>query len=531
MPDFAVKSVFSAVDKISPAFRQMASSAEKFEKDSRRAFTNSSQSASKFSSIMKTGMAAVGVIGGFEIMRRGISMIVGEAANFENSIASFTTLLGGSEQEAQKLVGTLQKIGAETPFEFKDLSAASQRLLGFGVVTKDTVAPTLKMIGDLAQGNAEKLQGISLVYGQVMAGGKMMGQDFNQLVNQGVPIAQGLAKVWGVDVNEAIKRIKQNGPVAAADVQKAMEQMTGAGGLFYQGMMRSSKTLTGLWSTFTDAIHLTASGIGQEMLPMIKELVVSATEAANGMLTWVQANKEFIGGTIRAVIGTISTVAKIIWHLRYVILVFTVTWAIMKTLVLATKFAGVIKMLFAFRLEYIKLIAAQWGLNTAMLANPITWIIMGIVALSVAAIALYKNWDTVSAALGKGWDFIKEKVSAFLNFVLPGLKTVGSAIMTALLIPLNFVVSSIANILELASSIPGVGDKFKTASNAVKEFQASANNAVGSTNFFAPNQTEVNSRSQNNVNVNLYNANAGSTATVTPKKGATVKMERAGANR
>ncbi|PFG19877.1 peptidoglycan DD-metalloendopeptidase family protein [Serinibacter salmoneus] len=42
---------------------------------------------------------------------------------------------------------------------------------------------------------------------------------------------------------------------------------------------------------------------------------------------------------------------------------------------------------------------AQWAMNSAMLASPITWIILGIVAIGAAVVALVKNWDSVSAWL------------------------------------------------------------------------------------------------------------------------------------
>jgi TP901 family phage tail tape measure protein len=51
--------------------------------------------------------------------------------------------------------------------------------------------------------------------------------------------------------------------------------------------------------------------------------------------------------------------------------------------------------------------AAQWVLNTAMSANPIALIIIGIAALIGIIILLVKNWDAVSAALGKAWEWIK----------------------------------------------------------------------------------------------------------------------------
>lgn len=47
--------------------------------------------------------------------------------------------------------------------------------------------------------------------------------------------------------------------------------------------------------------------------------------------------------------------------------------------------------------------AAQWAMNSAMLASPVTWIIVGIVALIAALVLLVMNWDTVVAWITEVW--------------------------------------------------------------------------------------------------------------------------------
>lgn len=49
------------------------------------------------------------------------------------------------------------------------------------------------------------------------------------------------------------------------------------------------------------------------------------------------------------------------------------------------------------------LAAAQWAVNTAMFASPLTWIILGIVALIAAIVLLVANWDTVVAWITEIW--------------------------------------------------------------------------------------------------------------------------------
>jgi len=481
MPDFAVRTAFTAVDKVSPAFSRMGNAAETFTKKTSGLFA---------------GLAGqLGIFGGFALAAMGMKKIVSEAANFENSVANFTTLLGGSQSEAEKLVNTLQVLGAETPFQFSDLSDATQRLLGFGVATKDTVAPTLRMLGDLAQGNAEKLQGISLVYGQIMAGGKMMGQDFNQLINQGVPIAQGLAKVWGVDVNEAIKRVKQNGPVAAKDVQAAMVQMTSAGGMFYQGMLRSSKTLTGVWSTFMDSISMTASVIGQELLPYIKDVVIWATSGMTAIMNFTKENKQVIGFLIKSIPWVVG--ALVAWKVA--------TYAVAAAQLFMAG-VGWIKYLHMM-LPLIYTITgttnlwtlAQWALNAAMNANPIGLIILGITALITAGYFLIKNWGKVKEFFAGLWTGIVDGFNSAIEWI----------------------------VAKFTAVVGWVSRKWQSVKSFFGFANDAGNKADNARGMNAPNRAATELQA-GNTNVNIYSNGTEAKAEVTPRRGATVNMNRLG---
>lgn len=57
--------------------------------------------------------------------------------------------------------------------------------------------------------------------------------------------------------------------------------------------------------------------------------------------------------------------------------------------------------------------AAQWAMNSALLANPITWIVVGIVAaialLVGAGVALYENWDVIKKKCAEMWSNVTGK--------------------------------------------------------------------------------------------------------------------------
>ena len=58
------------------------------------------------------------------------------------------------------------------------------------------------------------------------------------------------------------------------------------------------------------------------------------------------------------------------------------------------------------------------GLNGAMLANPMTWVIAGIIALIAAGVLLYKNWDTVKEKAGQVWNAIAGVIRGPANSII-----------------------------------------------------------------------------------------------------------------
>ena len=74
------------------------------------------------------------------------------------------------------------------------------------------------------------------------------------------------------------------------------------------------------------------------------------------------------------------------------------------------------------------LISSVWGFTTALLANPVTWIVIGIVALVAGLILLWKNWDKVTAFVQGVWNGCVEKVRAGLDALGNFFKNTGEKI-------------------------------------------------------------------------------------------------------
>lgn len=112
---------------------------------------------------------------------------------------------------------------------------------------------------------------------------------------------------------------------------------------------------------------------------------------------------------------------------------------------------------------------AQWGLNTAMLANPATWVIAGISALIAIGVLLYKNWDEVSKGLGIAWDWLKKKAGEAKDSIVEAWDTAKKRTSEIFTNIKDKVTEKFNETVTEAENLPGrIGDGIKNmASKAV----------------------------------------------------------------
>ncbi|MEF2968361.1 phage tail tape measure protein [Paenibacillus sp. M1] len=63
------------------------------------------------------------------------------------------------------------------------------------------------------------------------------------------------------------------------------------------------------------------------------------------------------------------------------------------------------------------LIASVWSFTAALLANPITWIVVGIVALIAAIVLLWVNWDSVVNWIKSAWNSFVSGIKAGFDWI------------------------------------------------------------------------------------------------------------------
>lgn len=202
----------------------------------------------------------------------------------EGYVTNFTTMLGGSSEAANSMVGSLQKLASATPLAMSDLAGGAQTLLAFGVASDD-VSGTLQRLGDISLGNADKMQSLARAYGKATAQGKLTGETVQMMIDAGWNPLIDICDQTGESMEDVQKRMAA-GSISAEELTQAVTHATDAGGKFAGGMEAASKTVAGLTSTLQDNVN---AMLGELMQPvsdaMLSTLLPSAIDAVDQLTT------------------------------------------------------------------------------------------------------------------------------------------------------------------------------------------------------------------------------------------------------
>ena len=198
----------------------------------------------------------------------------------EQARMSFQVMIGDAEK-ATATFNELKRLGADTPLEFAGIRDASVTLMQFGVAADD-LAGTVKMLGDVSGGNSQRLQQLALVFGQVKANGKLMGQDLMQLINAGFNPLQVMADKSGRSMGELRKEM-ESGNISFDDMREAFLTVTSEGGKFFGMMETQSETLGGRLSTLNDNIAEFQIGVGGSIATTLAPVVSHTTDLLNAV--------------------------------------------------------------------------------------------------------------------------------------------------------------------------------------------------------------------------------------------------------
>lgn len=283
------------------------------------------------------------------------------------------------------------------------------------------------------------------IFGNTFAGIFELLQAFTPLGQQ---MEQGLLsltekfKTWAASVGESqgfkdfIEYVKTNGPVLMETLGNIVNFIVDVG----VALAPLGEKLLGLINDFTNFLA-TSEGV-QEFFQMLSDIGISIID------NWGPISDILI--SLAAGVGAF------------------------KLAMIGMEIIGTINILMnAWRTGTLMQTIAQWGLNAAMWANPITWIVAAIAALIAIGVLLYLNWDTVKAKALELWANLKTAWENLKSDTEAKWTEISNKVKTA-------IDDAKAKVINKAQEIwQGIVDKWNSAKQSTQETWDSIKQAIG----------------------------------------------------
>lgn len=241
--------------------------------------------------------AAVGVAFTFDQSKNFVRSVMEMRGQFQQLEIAFNTMLQ-SEEKATMLMSQLVETAAKTPFDLQGVAQGAKQLLAYGIAA-DEVNETITRLGDIAAGLSIPLGDLVYLYGTTMTQGRMFTMDLRQFMGRGIPMAEELAKQFGVTKNE-VAGLVTAGQVGSDAVKQAIWNMTNEGSKFGGLMAEQSKSITGQISNIEDAFDTMLNKIGKSNEGLINDgladvsfLIENYEEVGRVLLGLVSAYGEY----------------------------------------------------------------------------------------------------------------------------------------------------------------------------------------------------------------------------------------------
>ena len=241
---------------------------------------------------------------------------------------------------------------------------------------------------------------------QALSTGVLRGQDLNAVFSNAPQIVQNIADYLNVPIGK-IRDMAADGKISAQIVKNAMLKAADETNAKFNKMpMTWNQVFTKMKNIAIKALDpvlnkINALANNQQVQEMFNMFINGASLAAQAILNLIEG--------ISWLLSVLEPVAPVILGLVGAYVGFNIVSLIASGLLgmlsIAHGIAGAAEMLHSG--QTMAATAAQWGLNSALLACPITWIVILIMALIVALTYLWFTNDKVAYGILYVWDALK----------------------------------------------------------------------------------------------------------------------------
>lgn len=205
------------------------------------------------------------------------------------------------QARANQLFSEIKSFALKSPVSILDLTKYTKQLaaykVGWNGVTTDVkeLFDWTKRLTDVSVGIGTSMDRVVLAFGQVRATGYLRASEVRQFTEMGIPIVEELAaklsKLNGEAVTAAdvMDMISERG-ISFEMVKDVFDDMTSAGGMFYNMQEKQGNTLYGLWAKLGDAASVMYEQIGNTGI-VNKGMKAGIQALTDLMRNWQQASR------------------------------------------------------------------------------------------------------------------------------------------------------------------------------------------------------------------------------------------------
>lgn len=234
---------------------------------------------SAFSSLKSSITGIPGMLAGVGAAL-GTKAVFDYSKNLDQARINWEVLMGSAEK-GQEMLSRIQQFAKETPFDFDSTQKFAQQLKIAGL-NGDQLFKTMQVIGDSAQGNVEKAEGIATAYQQMSAKGKIQTEEMNQLLERGIPAWDMLAKATGKSKAELMQMASQGKLMADEYLPKLVDQMDKT---FGGGMQKQAQTFNGQLDQLEDNLLMIGSKGVAPLRQALTGLISDINDVFDGKLS------------------------------------------------------------------------------------------------------------------------------------------------------------------------------------------------------------------------------------------------------
>lgn len=248
------------------------------------------------------------VYAGFQQINNFLTSVRSVTAEFELQRISLGAIIQ-DQAKANALFSEIKNFALKSPIKILDLTKYTKQLAAYKIGVNE-LFDTTKRLADISTGIGVSMDRLILLYGQVRATGYLRASEIRQATEAGIPLVEELAnklsEANGTLVTSAqVLKMVEERAISFEMVKEVFEDMTNAGGLFYDMQEKQGNTLYGMWQKLGDAAAMMYDEIGntpwvnegmKEAINMLRTLMIEwkragANIATLGVAMLLYANK------------------------------------------------------------------------------------------------------------------------------------------------------------------------------------------------------------------------------------------------